>query len=434
MKRVRAFTLVELLVVMAIIGILVALALPSLARSMRRADQIHCLNNLRQIGISFQQFADDHQQRYPMQVSATEDGALEATEAAQERIGFLVSAVENFIAIERELVTPKLLVCRADQRKPAENFTNLRADQVSYLVATNARPGSSISVLAADRNLEVTTANSQAAGANAMLLFAADMHQLRGNVLLADGRVEWLRGLGVPPIAAQVTRPDESSTSRPDGSPPRPDEPPRDPDSLPDRTNDTPATSTSPAVIVSANRTPRLNFPPATAMPPEVLATNEAARPVPPIETPGQTAVSTPSLFIPLSPADDPTRSRWWWWLLLLLVLAAWWYARKHNEEAGAEPAVRGAPAGVTMQNAVAAPGTLAQTVGVKKFFSGAAINADLLVTMLDKHGINARQEFARDLMRAHEDEFSREAIVYVPEADYDRAYQLFYAERQDEL
>jgi hypothetical protein len=76
----------------------------------------------------------------------------------------------------------------------------------------------------------------------------------------------------------------------------------------------------------------------------------------------------------------------------------------------------------------------LAQTFGVKKFFTGAALNADLLVTMLEKHGINAQQEFARPEMREHEDEFSREAVVYVPEADYDRAYQLFYAERQDEL
>jgi hypothetical protein len=53
---------------------------------------------------------------------------------------------------------------------------------------------------------------------------------------------------------------------------------------------------------------------------------------------------------------------------------------------------------------------------------------------MLDKHGIAARQEFARELLREHEDEFSREAVVFVPEEDYDRAYQLFYAERQDEL
>ncbi|MBI1176735.1 hypothetical protein GC207_04770 [bacterium] len=70
----------------------------------------------------------------------------------------------------------------------------------------------------------------------------------------------------------------------------------------------------------------------------------------------------------------------------------------------------------------------------MKKFFTGAAINADLLVTMLDKHGISARQEFAHAEMGDDEDEFSRETVVFVPEEDYDRAYQLFYAEKGDEL
>jgi prepilin-type N-terminal cleavage/methylation domain-containing protein len=147
MKRVPAFTLVELLVVMAIVGILMALALPALTRSLRRADQVHCLNNLRQLGISFQQFADDHRNRYPMQVPAADGGASEATEAALERLGFFVNAVENFVAVERELVTPKLLICRAEQRTPAENFERLRPEHVSYLIASNALPGSSTSCL-----------------------------------------------------------------------------------------------------------------------------------------------------------------------------------------------------------------------------------------------------------------------------------------------
>lgn len=61
-QRVQsAFTLTELLVVMAIIGILAALLLPALSQSMRRAHQIHCVSNLHQIGIGIQNFlADNH--------------------------------------------------------------------------------------------------------------------------------------------------------------------------------------------------------------------------------------------------------------------------------------------------------------------------------------------------------------------------------------
>jgi len=52
---------------------------------------------------------------------------------------------------------------------------------------------------------------------------------------------------------------------------------------------------------------------------------------------------------------------------------------------------------------------------------------------MLEKHGIAATQNFV-DATLPDDGDLNRSAQVFVPEADYDRAYQLFYAERQDEL
>ena len=69
----------------------------------------------------------------------------------------------------------------------------------------------------------------------------------------------------------------------------------------------------------------------------------------------------------------------------------------------------------------------------MKLFYTGPVINAELLVVMLEKHGIEATQEFA-DSSQPDEGDLSRPAKVFVPEADYDRAYQLFFAEREDEL
>ena len=52
---------------------------------------------------------------------------------------------------------------------------------------------------------------------------------------------------------------------------------------------------------------------------------------------------------------------------------------------------------------------------------------------MLEKHGIAATQAFV-DSTAPDDGDLSRPTQVFVPEADYDRAHQLFYGEREDEL
>jgi prepilin-type N-terminal cleavage/methylation domain-containing protein/prepilin-type processing-associated H-X9-DG protein len=60
----RAFTLIELLVVIAIIAILAALLLPVLSRAQHRAQRVACLANLQQIGVAFDLYLDDHEDRF----------------------------------------------------------------------------------------------------------------------------------------------------------------------------------------------------------------------------------------------------------------------------------------------------------------------------------------------------------------------------------
>ncbi len=65
MTRSKAFTLVELLVVVAIIALLLAILLPALGRARGLAQSVVCLSNQRQIGLGFAFYAQDYQDVLP---------------------------------------------------------------------------------------------------------------------------------------------------------------------------------------------------------------------------------------------------------------------------------------------------------------------------------------------------------------------------------
>jgi len=59
-RQIRAFTLVEMVVVISIIGLVMAMMLPSLGRARGKAKAVVCASNVRQLGIAWTCYADDY--------------------------------------------------------------------------------------------------------------------------------------------------------------------------------------------------------------------------------------------------------------------------------------------------------------------------------------------------------------------------------------
>ena len=98
-KFETAFTLLELVVVIAILAILVALLLPAISRSKTKAQQIQCVSNLRQLGLGLQNFLVENH-AYPSGAAGTNSDNPGSWIAQLQRGGFDVSKPRPYFFTE----------------------------------------------------------------------------------------------------------------------------------------------------------------------------------------------------------------------------------------------------------------------------------------------------------------------------------------------
>lgn len=182
----RPFKRWDLVAIVAITALVFVVALmPALRRAKIKAGRITCVSSLKQIGLSYRIYANDHHDFYPASVGAT--NPVIRAEALAGRTAPIFQAMAN------ELSVTVILVCPTDTRSRAVNWNELTTTNLSYFVGLDAEDTKPNMILTGDRNLGLDgqlLSGVVALGTNSLVEWSKDMHHHSGNIGLADGSVQ----------------------------------------------------------------------------------------------------------------------------------------------------------------------------------------------------------------------------------------------------
>jgi prepilin-type N-terminal cleavage/methylation domain-containing protein len=149
-KGKLAFTLVELIVVVAILLIILATAMPTHKGAKVKARETQCLSNVRQVSLGYILWASANTNLFPWEVSTNAGGSLELGENA--------TAPEQFTPLAAYVRNPAVFVCPTDHaRRPVNSYAGFSNTNLSYFISLDASlgltPNPALALLAGDRHL-----------------------------------------------------------------------------------------------------------------------------------------------------------------------------------------------------------------------------------------------------------------------------------------
>jgi len=206
-----AFTRADLLVTLGVLALLALVVLPALANQRPRSARIVCANNLRQIGLGFQLWGNDHADTLPQETSLNAGGTM--AHPLSPNVWLHLSWISN------EVATPAIFLCPSDSGRAARDFSfsstggydhpNFANRASSYFLGYTgfSIPNAPGAAIAGDRNVITESVASCSRFLTALSInsppdvgvvqWTKGLHNQAGNVLSFDGRVQQLDSPGL---------------------------------------------------------------------------------------------------------------------------------------------------------------------------------------------------------------------------------------------
>jgi prepilin-type N-terminal cleavage/methylation domain-containing protein/prepilin-type processing-associated H-X9-DG protein len=188
----QAYTLTEVLVVCAIIGILASMLMPSVTRTIQNGRRTRCSGGLRQVALIMSAYAHEHFDRYPQAVPKADGGAQEDNGVVPVSEGVMALHPGVFHAMANDFKSPQILVCPVTKYW-LPRVRDLAVSNISYAINLHAEAGVPSVPLLADSTLSTRWKELRDIprhGTNVEFRFTFERHQGLGNVVYGDCHVE----------------------------------------------------------------------------------------------------------------------------------------------------------------------------------------------------------------------------------------------------